>query len=118
MNTPMIDLSIRYQLPTIFSRENASNEYRIFVFKDATDASVRESAKKVDEREEIGKVTVYCETGHTEEAVQRYASILDETISDTRDIEILIEPNISSDVLHQMFWTIHAAMTRRYAILN
>ena len=118
MNTPMIDLSVRYKLPSIFRHEGIGHEYRIFIFKDATDESVQESALIVEQCKEITKVTAYCEAELSKETIQHYATIFDETISDTRNIDIIFEPEIPTHILCKMFWRTHAAMTRRSAILN
>ena len=118
MNTPMIDLSVRYKLPTVFRHEGAGHEYLIFIFKDATDESVQESALIVERCKEITKVTAYCVAEITKETLQHYATIFDGTISDTRNIDIIFEPEIPVHILEQMCERTHRDMLRRSAILN
>lgn len=118
MNTAMIDLSMRYKLPSIFRHEGIGHEYRIFIFKDATDESVQASALIVEQCKEITKVTAYCVAEISTETLQHYATIFDETISDTRDIDITFEDGVPVHILEQMCERTHRNMQRRSAILN
>lgn len=118
MNTPMIDLSVRYKLPSIFRHEGTGHEYRIFIFENATDESVQESALIVERCKEITKVTAYCTAELPKETLQHYATIFDETISDTRNIDIIFEPEIPVHTLEQMCERTRRDMLRRSAILN
>ena len=118
MNTAMIDLTVRYKLPSIFRHEGTGHEYRIFIFKDATDESVQESALIVEQHEEITKVTAYCVAELSKETLQHYATIFDETISDTRNIDIIFEPEIPVHILEQMCERTRRDMLCRSAMLN